>query len=327
MDKMKTDKRNKVLIKIIELAVIIGAFVLVNGYISKGFRQRVVLISDGTKCCYGIDSLEKEDDRLTLKGWFFELESIQGTPVNVKNKDGEFLLALIPTDEAKVGSRLDDMPLMKSESIHDYRPDVNRYFSCEYDYSNCGFVATIDCGDIDLLKTSYRIAVKTDAAKTPNAILTNVYLTENGVSYTDPSQSPMLDVVGTELEKVVTDGKRLVSRPDYNCYVYQYIDELYWIADEKFEFSADGYTLIQFQMETTQIDNLPRERIENDWLWSNISDSFEKYEITNQVNCGKYRVSVRKLPKEYSVTNIWTGFYDKELIWREDFKPYYDMLI
>ena len=45
------------------------------------------------------------------------------------------------------------------------------------------------------------------------------------------------------------------------------------------------------------------------------------------MDCGKYRVSVRDIPREYSVTNVCTGYYDNEWVWRTDFKPNYGMLI
>ena len=117
------------------------------------------------------------------------------------------------------------------------------------------------------------------------------------------------EVAGTALEEVVQNGYLRVCQPDYACYVYQYKGCLYWIADKAFHFEDNGKTYIQFQLWTTQTDKLPEKRLKNKRYWDNIGGYFEKYEITGTVNCGKYRVCKRKLPTEYSITAILTGFY------------------
>ncbi len=320
-------KKKSIIINICAVGVMLLIFTIFNRNIQQEYLRRFSLIADESKYCYGIDSLENDGDLLRLKGWFFELKSLQKNLQNVSDDDAEMLLGLIPLDEAVVDSKVEDVPIMDLEIIHGDRPDVNEYFACEYDYSKCGFTATIDCDDIDLPTTAYRLAIKTDVRKSQKAVLTNVYVTDKGIAYTDPRQSPILDTEGTDLGRIVNEGVRLVSRPDVKCYVYQLGDKLYWIADEGFAFCENGSTYIQYQMDTTQIDRLPAERLENNWFWSNIGGYFEQYEITDQFNCGKYRVSVRDIPRDYSVTSITTGYHDGEnWIWEELFRLNYQML-
>ena len=319
-------KKKETIIDIAAVGVMFVIFCIFVRNVQQGYNKRFTLVSDSSQYCYGIDSLEREGDLLKLKGWFFELKSIQKIPQNVSD-DAEMSFGLIPLDEAVIDSKVKDVPVMKLEMSREDRPDVNDLFACEYDYSKCGFTATIDCDDMDLQTTSYRLAIKPNVQETPKAILTNIYITKGGVSYTDPRQSPKLDTEGTDLDRIVNGGVRLVSRPDVNCYVYQLGDKLYWIADEGFAFCENGSTYIQYQMDTTQIDRLPAERLENNWFWSNIGGYFEQYEITDQINCGKYRVSVRDIPKDYSVTSITTGYHDGEnWIWEELFRLNYQML-
>lgn len=236
------------------------------------------------------------------------------------------MLALVPLTGEDINSEAENAVFLKVKESKTDRQDVNAYLSCEYDYSKCGFTATVDREDLNLDTTAYRLVFKPDARKVP-AVLLNVYLTKDGLMYTDPSQSPELDTAGTDLDRIVKEGVRLVSRPDFGCYVYQLGRNLYWIADESYAFCEDGATYIQYQMDTTQVDNLPTERLENNWFWSNIGDLFESHEITGQINCGKYRVSTREIPSEHSVIGIWTGYHNGEWVWEEIFKPFYAMLL
>ncbi len=321
------ENKNRLIVDSIIIVIMLVCFLIFNGIVRQSGKRRFYLMDDGTQYCYGINSFERKGDLLTLKGWFLELESVQKVPRTISSHDADLLIGLIPLSEAISGEKLENVPIMSIEKCHDERPDVNRYFLCEFDYSRSGFVATLDCDDIDLSTTCYRIAIKLDDRISKKAILTNLYLTNKGLCYTDPSQSPELDTLGTDLDYIVNEGVRVVSRPDFGCYVYQLEDRLYWIADETYSFCEDGATYIQYQMETTQYDKLPADRLENNWFWSNIGDYFENHEITNQMNCGKYRVSVRDIPKEYSVTHIQTGYHNGDWVWCSEFKPVYSMLI
>lgn len=324
---MNKKERNRIIINTLAIVTILVAFLIINIRISQEQKQRFTLLSDDGKYCYGIDYLNREEDSLILKGWFLELKSIQKVAQTVSREDAERLIALIPVEKAIVGTVVEGAVVMDVETTCEDRPDVNEYFSCEYDYSKCGFTATVNCDDIDLQSNSYRVAVKLDADISSAAVLTNIYINDNGISYTDPRQSPKLDTEGTDLDKIVKEGVRLVSRPDVGCYVYQFDDKLYWIADEGFEFCEDGLTYIQYQMDTTQIDKLPAERLENNWFWSNIGGYFEQYEITDQINCGKYRVLMRDIPRDYSVTSVTTGYHDGvDWIWQQLFRLNFYML-
>ena len=325
MDMVK-NKRKKIIGNIIALIVILGIFLVINFKIDMAHKRTLSFVPDGSQYCYGIDSLEREGDSLTLKGWFLELKKVRNNQQIVSDENAELVLALCPLDETKVSTGTENASFFNVSETKIDRPDINAYFECEYDYSKCGFVATVDLDDLKLETTDYRLVFKPDASKV-GAILSNVYLTNEGIMYTDPTQSPELDVVGTDLEKIVREGVRLVSRPDYCCYVYQLNNKLYWIADEGYSFCEDGGTLIQYHLDTTQVNNLPKERLENDWFWSNIGDMFERNEITDQMNCGKYRVSVREIPNDYSVTSIITGYHNGDWVWMSKFKPIYSMLM
>ena len=96
---------------------------------------------------------------------------------------------------------------------------------------------------------------------------------------------------------------------------------MYWIADENYAFNIDGSTYLQYQLDTTQFDRLPGERTSNGWYWDNIGDYFEANEITDTMDCGRYRVSVRDIPSGYAITRAETGFYDGDWVWSGKFRP------
>jgi len=113
----------------------------------------------------------------------------------------------------------------------------------------------------------------------------------------------------------------MVSRPDVGMYVYQYGANLYWFADQNYDFDQTGQTFIQFQLWTTQPMYLPEERISQGCSWDNRSFFFEKYEVTGQYNTGNYRLAVRAIPDFYSITTVITGFYqDGDFVWQDSFR-------
>ncbi len=323
---MNKKKRNKIIFNSVAIAFIIVIFIIININIHNEQKKNLSLISDGASYCYGIDSLEKEGHMLTIKGWFLEMKSLKRVERKVSDEDAEQMIALIPISGEDMNNEVKDAVFLRVKEMKTDRSDVNEYLACEFDYSKCGFTATVDCDDLNLESTAYRFVIKPDAMKASGVPL-SVYLTNNGLVYTDPTKSPELDTEGTDLDGIVKEGIRLVSRPDIGCYVYQLGNNLYWIADENYTFCEDGATYIQYQMDTTQVDNLPEERLENNWFWSNIGDLFENHEITRQINCGKYRVSMREIPSEYSVTYILTGYYNGDWVWKSEFRPIYDMLM
>ena len=200
------------------------------------------------------------------------------------------------------------------------REDVDRYFECGTDYSACGFTADTMRTGISS-KAEYEILAGWNGKGLQP---TGVYITGEDIHYHTEKDFVPPAVEGTDLEKIVGEGCLRVYRPDQSCYVYQYENALYWIADEGFAFEADGTTYIQYQLWTTQINNLPQSRLDNGWYWDNIGGDFESYEITDEMDCGKYRVSRRELPAEYPVTTVATGYYvDNDWVWRNYFRPFY----
>ena len=199
------------------------------------------------------------------------------------------------------------------------RSDVNEYFQCAYDYSKSGFSAA---GTGINGAEEYEVFIEF-ARLWSSPASTGVYITGEKVNYVSQKSFVPPELEGTAIEEIIENGWLRVCRPDYSCYVYQYQGSLYWIAGEKFIFEEDGSTNVQYQLRTTQPGRLPAKRLENNYYWDNITGHFEKYEISGDF--GQYRIMKRKLPTEYAIESITTGYYKNgKWIWKNYFRPIYE---
>ena len=152
-------------------------------------------------------------------------------------------------------------------------------------------------------------------------ISTGVFISSSGVHYM-PEKDFVEPSGGPDLERIVKNGVLRLYRPDYHCWVYQVGWDLYWITEDGFQFEEDGSTYIQYQLWTTQPENLPEKRRAHNHRWDNIGGRFEKYEIEGDF--GAYRVMKREIPTDYSVTSIMTGYRKNgKWVWKNYFRPYY----
>lgn len=268
-------------------------------------RRQLELHKDDFSWVYQIDAVETGGKKLLLRGFAFQLKK------DAAGEDFEIVLQDIST-----GKNI--FPKME----YTEREDVNQHFLCEYDYRNSGFEAVFKTGKLDLQDGNYEVLLRITGEK--KAYQTGIYLAKGQLVYTNPTEFKALDVAGTDLEKVVNDGVLRVYRPDYGMYVYQYEGEFYWIAEPGYGFNEEGNTYVQYQLDTTQIANLPEERLSHQWYWDNIGFWFCLKELSGAgYDTGKYRVAKERIPTEYSVTKIWTGNYIDGWIWQQYFRPYY----
>lgn len=246
--------------------------------------------------CFQVDRVEMNAGEVEIEGFTFRYDHPGGEPVlTLRAEDGEVKLSM------EYGLQ---------------RPDVNEFFLCENDYTDCGFRAKGQVEDRE-----YEIYIRWPWSP---EISTGVFIGPDGIRYSSDDTFTAPDVSDApDLREIIEEGTLRVYRPDYHCWVYQKDWDLYWIVDRDFNFEDDGSTYIQYQMWTTQTENLPEKRLAHGNLWDNISGHFEKYEIEGDF--GDYRVMKREIPTAYSVTSIVTGYYKSgEWIWKSYFRPVYE---
>lgn len=268
-----------------------------------GIDRIINIKDDDFSWMYQVDSVDIDGAEIEFSGFAFQLEkdSIEGA-------------VEIVLEDIKTGKRY--YPKME----YRVREDVNDYFLCEFDYLQSGFLATIKTRKIDLEKGDYEILLKVKEERL--TYRTGMFFSKGKIVYANPIEFVPLDVEGTDLEEIVENGKLRVYRPDYGMYVYQYDGILYWIAEPNYGFvNNDSY--IQYQLDTTQIERLPKYRLDNQWYWDNRGFMFGAEEVLD-FDAGKYRVAGKELPTEYAIEKIWTGKCIEEWIWQQDFRPYYE---
>ena len=297
LKKLLVDEHFSIVITAIGAVFVLGCFVV---YICGQKISEEEVDSSSRAYCFQIDEASVDGDVLTLIGFAFRYEHA------VKPMS----LALRSTQTGRITK------LTTTYGIE--RPDVNNYFLCEYDYSRTGFSAR---GSVDPFE-EYEILVQWPWSV---PLSTGVFITGDSVQYFASSsiQVPDIDENDVDLQAILENGTLRVFRLDYHCWVYQMHNELYWIVDSAFDFEEDGTTYIQYQMWTTQIENLPEKRLAQNCFWDNIGGYFENHEMIGSY--GSYRVMKRDLPTAYSVSTIVTGYYKNGAwIWKNYFRPIYE---
>lgn len=287
---------------IISMGVLFGAYFLAGEWI----KQQFVVTADSFFWMHQVDNIKVNDNKMTITGFAFRL--------NEDANDKNFELILYDMDSGK-----GYYPSM----TYTLRDDVEDYFKCEYNYQKSGYVANISLRKLNIENSNYEILIRPAGGK--DAFKTGVYICKGEMTLENPQDFVEPKVAGTNLEGIVGQGKLRVYRGDVGVYVYQYANELYWIIDCKKNNEEDFR--VQFQMNTTQIDRLPQERLEDNKNWSNLSFSFKDKEI-DEWRTEDYRVAKCELPRDYSLTKLWTGKYvDNQWIWYQNFRPWFDFLV
>lgn len=312
-------------IKILGLIGVVVFFIVINVLIFANRRDTINPIDDNANYCYYIDQVKIDGGKLMIDGWFFVLRSVHN---GVMPYSGEKTIGVYLLDSSvdQIPSKVDDS-LVCAESVTSIvREDVNSYFSCQYDYSKCGFSAEFNLKDLDIEKKDYTILLKPDVYM-KEAIKTNYSIIKGTtLASIDKTENVLPQFKSEKLAEILNGGKLLSY--DGSVWIYQWNKELYWIMGNEYEFSKNDKTMIQYQIDTTQFDRLPKERKESGDYWGNESFYYEEYEITETLDETECRVAKKELPEDYSITRILSGYYtDGEYVWKMYFRPNYEEII
>lgn len=300
----------QLLMFILAMGLCWGFYFLMRQCITNMKMNKIVLVKDNyASFFYQLDFVQDMDNHnmIGFEGVFFKLN--QDAPVI--NEKSEISVIMVNVDNPK------EKYIFKVTNRVN-REDVDDYFKCNYNFLCSGFIT--DKRMIDTNGKVYEVFFKENMLKN-ETLETGLFVHDGIMERFNPKSFIEPKVERTPLENIVKDGFLMDYLPDYDVWIYQYEWKLYWITGDNFYFEEDGSTYIQYQLNTTQYDRLPWERVENGWYWSNLGDYFEQYEVYYN-NLESYRVSVRELPTDYSITRIETGYYiDNEWVWRSLFRP------
>lgn len=282
------------------LCIIWGGYFLVKKYGAD--RTLKICDSDLSWVCQ-VDSTEIQNDKFVLNGFAFKLD--------VDATKEAYDIVLHDIDMGK-----NYFPKME----YCIRDDVDDYFQCEYNYEESGFRVSVDVEKV----VGKTIEILLKVVGEQRTYRTGTYLFNGKLMHVNPKEYQSLEVQDTDLEEIVDKGILRVYRPDLGMYVYQYEGALYWIVEADYGF-VDGDTYVKYELETTQIERLPKYCAENGWTWDNLGFEFSECEMKG-MNTGKYRVAKKEIPTEYSIRKIRTAKYIDNWVWVE-FLPFYQFNI
>ena len=145
-----------------------------------------------------------------------------------------------------------------------------------------------------------------------NSISAQTYIYDGEIQYVKNAPEP--DIIGTDLERVVFAGDLMCYQPEYDTFVYQVNNKLYWLIGKPFE----GSLILHYY--TDEPEKLPENRIPYGFdNKSFVGDSYRN--ITSSLNCGKYTVFIETLPQSYRISAVKVGMNKgKRVLWEEYFR-------
>ena len=290
----------KRVIKFLALVGIVLVFILINFGINSKRRKTTVYIDDNcSSYIFDIEDVKTENEKVLISGWCLEAAN-EITDCDV------FALGLLDKNGKVCWGKADRKK----------RADVNAYFKKGNMYLNAGFESSFIEKEIRNEEV-YQIIFKYN--KNEYATIKTIYYLYNGNLYEyDPTLFITPNLEGTDMENVIKEGKLIFWRPEHDIYCYQKDMKLYFIAGQNFYFEEDRTTNIELHFTTSRNDLLPQERVSSGRTTDNVTEAFEKYEITDQFECGRYRVCVREIPNTYPITSALLGYInDGTWIWEE----------
>ena len=270
-------------------AICIALIIIAVGLVSYRayYIQTSVPEKNGLDVVYHVDSISLENQVLSIEGWCFK---IWETPY----RKGPQII-LIQTD--------DYSHIYYFRGGHGIaRPEVNAYYHDGVDYTNCGFRITADLSQLDPEK-DYEILLQADNSRSTR-VEPGLYLHEGTIMRADPADFLEPEVENTDLEPIIAHSELKYYNREYGIYIYQDGWDLYYIADDYYDFGA-GWNRIGHNVYTTCPLELPENRVQ--YGYASLDWTFEYLEITAFINTGKYRAAWVRIPESYPVSVINTG--------------------
>ena len=240
-----------------------------------------------------VEEVRLEDEWVVLSGWVLRLNS--------KNQEVRLILEPVDGSEPRV-----------MEMEYTERKDVGNYFSPNWDFGECGFVASEkkskieeDCCYELFVALSYEESDGTQMVKKTKRVTTNQFL-YNWELYdynTETFEKPK--ITDEELLKVIEEGSVRQYSPEQRFWIYQYNGELYYFLDTTTGLILGDNIGIPVMPYTSRKELLPEDKPENDYLGFLYED--ERY---GRDRVGEYQVARVALSTKYPIIYIATGLYD-----------------
>lgn len=309
----KTEQNPKLqIIILVVLSLIVFSFYFIfNAFIPEKNDYR---LTSELKLINQIEDINIKDNKIIIKGYAFLLDE--------DSDDIEISILLRSINDGKE---------IWTDVKQTFRTDVSSFFNSVYNCENSGFNATIKERKLNK-NECYEIIVKLDFLSDKiddggisqdksfsKTVLTNRYIINGELYSYNPFVFEHPNIESDLLKEVFTYGQLCFYQKDEGMYVYQYKDQLYWVANEIFNFNENGLTQIPCNTYTSQVDKLPGDRIQNGF--ETLGFVFEKNKYTHEITT-PYQVAIWDIPDNYPIIYITTGAFDtvnNEWVWNKTF--------
>lgn len=299
------NRKYQAVIFILCMSVVLGIYGGLSKVVAQNVLRSYQAVEDYDVVKY-VEEANISKNVLTLSGWCF-YKGVDSKEMSIQ--------VFLRNEE-------DENDVVKLNVKREGREDINEYFDSEVNYVNCGFKASTKVDKLKNKSGNYEIFIglKYEDAdkhvKTRKIISTKKSLRNGKLVATGYKEEIPAFEKEERINEVLEKGTVLVSRSDYDIYLYQYQDKLYWFAGEDYFFEEDATTHMQYQLFTTREDRLPYHRVERGLSFDNIGFEFEEKEIV--CDSSSFRVASYDIPQEYPITHIETGYYtESKWVWVE----------
>lgn len=301
----------QIIVFIVSMCAVLGLYAMMQMKVnnSKLFSYS---ISEDRHLANYIEEVKINDKWLEVSGWcFYNQINNYTTQIFLRNIDDNEEVIWLDVERVK-------------------RDDLGKYFGFSQCYEDSGFVARTKLNKLDLENKNYEILTKVSFVKEEIDDLgyrkevlqrrynitkqTGQFICNGKLTVLEPGQQ-QIQTASQWINEIIKQGVLLLYREDKDIYVYQCQDKLVWIAGERFQFSPNGQTYIQYQLDTSQKDRISKEQLEKGFSYDSLGFYFEDDEVIDN-EFYPYRVAVKNIP-EYPVICFWTGEYSAGWIWRE----------
>lgn len=242
-----------------------------------------------------ITEVKESGKKLILSGWIIRL--------NTEKQEVSVVLSPVDAETEQ------DIILRTKQSDNPVVLDYLNYLKQEQTVGS-GFLAEVKqeklvedvCYEVLLYVTA-----ESDVQYTTK-VSSNKYLYNGEVFPYNPLEFSAPEFADEQMKQVVEEGYLLGYTMEHGAWVYQYEDSLYWILDKNVGRNAEEDLYMFFHLQTPHTDLLPEWRKE--YGFDNQDFSISAYELKLEEEY--YRVAVRNLQTEYSITYITTGHYTGE---------------
>lgn len=312
-EQLQESKWKQVLFFMVSMGVLAGIFLPVNSYL-RVVREKDIVenlnVSTDFDIWFGLDEVKVREEGLNFSGWHLRKNS--------KISRVRLILNAIDGSDAKI---------YFAENVR--RKEAEEYFEADWEVGSSGFSVEVPAEEIELDKT-YEVQLvlyydkefvmedEVEIEEAYNKINTGWYLYNGELYRYDPVVFYEPRVKDEELQKVIEEGILRAYDLEYQLWIYQYENKIYYIAKPELSSLEEAQIGFPVMLWTNKPELLPEHRIQHGFDHLGFYYEDESYQRDGIL---PYYVRVVSLSDKYPTTYLITGLYNSvEEKWLREFR-------